>query len=132
MNSSTDNSSSFSKSTSSKYAPQTYRQPRHHTTYFSKGKPSSHASSYILSSMTDPTTLSFLTQHEKEELVSLKCELDNIEFPVRPPGAFMLFKEMAQKSKKDKKGYSYAHSTKEFCQTLKRDYDSLKEEERSM
>lgn len=46
----------------------------------------------------------------------------------------MIFKEEMQKSRKDRCGNpnnKYSSSTKEFCQYLKREYDSLKEEERS-
>ena len=64
-------------------------------------------------------------------LVSLKTQLDKLEFPQRPPGAFMLYKEIIQKAKKNDHKSARFVSTKDYCKTLKRDYDSLSEQERS-
>lgn len=70
----------------------------------------------------------FLTSAEKAEIELLQAQLDALEIPQRPPGAFMLFKKTFQSLvAKDQHFYS----TKDFCRYLKQKYDSMSNEERS-
>ena len=63
---------------------------------------------------------------EKEELTALKKELEEIQLPKRPPGAFMIYKDMMQADHGKGKG-----SISDYCKGLKSNYDALTESERS-
>ena len=74
-----------------------------------------------------PLISQFLTEKEKSEIVALKNELESLEIPKRPPGAFMLYKADQQailRAQIQGKGYQ-KQSTKDFCVELKKIYEAL-------